>query len=85
MDAMYIQARYGKADNLLDLKTVISIVWRSAEGLAHAHQQNIVHSNINPANIMYDPDSDSIKITDFRIARVTESSKTKTGIILGTP
>jgi CHASE2 domain-containing sensor protein len=77
--------RYGKADNLLDIKTVISIVWRSAEGLAYAHQQNVVHRDIKPANIMYDPDIDSVKITDFGIARITDSSKTKTGMILGTP
>lgn len=78
-------ARYGKADNLLDIKTVISIVWRSAEGLAFAHLQNVVHRDIKPANIMYDADSDSVKITDFGIARITDSSKTKTGTILGTP
>jgi serine/threonine-protein kinase len=34
---------------------------------------------------MYDPDADAIKITDFGIARVTDSSKTKTGTVLGTP
>ena len=78
-------ARYGKADNLLDISTVISIVWRSAEGLAFAHRQNVVHRDIKPANIMYDPDTDSVKITDFGIARITDSSKTKTGTILGTP
>jgi serine/threonine-protein kinase len=78
-------APYGKADNLLDIKTVISIVWRSAEGLAFAHLQNVVHRDIKPANIMYDADSDSVKITDFGIARITDSSKTKTGTILGTP
>lgn len=78
-------ARYGKTDNLLDIKTVISIVWRSAEGLAFAHQKNVVHRDIKPANIMYDPDTDSVKITDFGIARITDSSKTKTGTILGTP
>ena len=37
MEAVYNQARYGKADNLLDLKTVISIVWRSSKGLAYAY------------------------------------------------
>ena len=32
---------------------------------------------------MYKPESDSIKITDFGIARITNSSKT--GTVLGTP
>ncbi|MBC8211815.1 MAG: CHASE2 domain-containing protein [Gammaproteobacteria bacterium] len=74
-----------KKDNLLDIKTVISIVARSAEGLAFAHAQNVVHRDIKPANLMYEPESDSLKITDFGIARITDSSKTKTGMVLGTP
>jgi serine/threonine-protein kinase len=34
---------------------------------------------------MYDAASDTVKVTDFGIARITESSKTKTGMVLGTP
>ena len=78
-------ARYCKPDNLLDMHTVISIVQRAAEGLDFAHKQNVVHRDIKPANIMYEPESDMIKITDFGIARITDSSKTKTGMVLGTP
>jgi serine/threonine-protein kinase len=78
-------ARYTKPDNLLDISTVASIVQRAAEGLAFAHAQHVVHRDVKPANIMYEPDSDSLKITDFGIARITDSSKTKTGMVLGTP
>jgi len=78
-------ARYVKPDNLLDQKLVVSIVQRAAEGLAFAHQQNVVHRDIKPANLMYEPESDTLKITDFGIARITDSSKTKTGMVLGTP
>jgi serine/threonine-protein kinase len=69
----------------MEMRTVVSIVARSAEGLAYAHQQNVVHRDIKPANIMYEPESDVVKITDFGIARITDSSKTKTGMVLGTP
>jgi serine/threonine-protein kinase len=34
---------------------------------------------------MYDLDADELKITDFGIARLTDTSRTKTGIVLGTP
>jgi len=34
---------------------------------------------------MYDAATDSVKVTDFGIARITDSSKTKTGLVLGTP
>ena len=56
-----------------------------AEALAYAHKQNVVHRDIKPANIMYEFDSDTVKVTDFGIARITDSSKTKTGLVLGTP
>ncbi len=74
-----------KAGQLLPPATVLSIVARVAEALAYAHKQNVVHRDIKPANIMYDYASDSVKVTDFGIARITDSSKTKTGLVLGTP
>ena len=74
-----------KGGHLLPVPKVLSIVARVAEALAYAHKQNVVHRDIKPANIMYDPDSDIVKVTDFGIARITDSSKTKTGLVLGTP
>lgn len=71
--------------HLLPLPQVLSIIARVAEALAYAHGQNVVHRDIKPANIMYDADSDTVKVTDFGIARITDSSKTKTGLVLGTP
>ena len=74
-----------KAGQLLPVATVLSIVARVAEALAYAHKQHVVHRDIKPANIMYDLATDSVKVTDFGIARITDSSKTKTGLVLGTP
>ncbi len=74
-----------KPGNLLPLPKTLSVVARVAEALAYAHQQNVVHRDIKPANIMYDAQADSVKVTDFGIARITDSSKTKTGMVLGTP
>jgi len=78
-------SKYVKKDSLLPIKQVLSLIQRSADGLDYAHQYNVVHRDIKPANIMWDPDSDTMKITDFGIARITDSSKTKTGMVLGTP
>jgi len=77
--------RYCKPDNLMEMPRVLSIVARAAEGLDYAHKQNVVHRDIKPANIMYEAASDTVKLTDFGIARITDSSKTKTGTVLGTP
>jgi serine/threonine-protein kinase len=74
-----------KDGNLLPVPRVLSIVARVAEALAYAHKQNVVHRDIKPANIMYELESDTVKVTDFGIARITDSSKTKTGLVLGTP
>jgi serine/threonine-protein kinase len=74
-----------KPNALLPLPQVASIVARVAEALAYAHRNNVVHRDIKPANIMYEPESDQVKVTDFGIARITDSSKTKTGMVLGTP
>lgn len=77
--------RYTKKDKLLPVKTVLQIIERAADALNYAHTQNVVHRDIKPANIMFEPESGQIKITDFGIARITDSSKTKTGVVLGTP
>jgi serine/threonine-protein kinase len=74
-----------KQDHLLPVPTVLSIVARVAEALAYAHRQHVVHRDIKPANIMFDATTDTVKVTDFGIARITDSSKTKTGLVLGTP
>lgn len=74
-----------KDGQLLPMPKVLSIVARVAEALAYAHKQNVVHRDIKPANIMYELESDTVKVTDFGIARITDSSKTKTGLVLGTP
>jgi eukaryotic-like serine/threonine-protein kinase len=76
---------FTKNPNLLPLPRALHIVERVADALNHAHALGIVHRDIKPANIMYDPDTDVPKVTDFGIARVTDSSRTKTGMVLGTP
>ncbi|HKI73201.1 MAG TPA: serine/threonine-protein kinase, partial [Pseudomonadales bacterium] len=74
-----------KANTLLPPARVLDIIAKSADALEYANSQNVVHRDIKPANIMYEEDSGAIKLTDFGIARITDSSKTKTGMVLGTP
>jgi serine/threonine-protein kinase len=74
-----------KPNALLPLPQVMSIVARVADALSYAHSNSVVHRDVKPANVMYEPESDQVKVTDFGIARITDSSKTKTGMVLGTP
>ncbi len=78
-------APYAKPDHLLPLEKVLSICARVAEALDYAHEHNVVHRDIKPANVVYEPDSDGVKVTDFGIASITNSLKTDSGMVLGTP
>jgi eukaryotic-like serine/threonine-protein kinase len=78
-------SRYTKEGSLLPVQVVMGIIFKSAQALSYAHSNNVVHRDIKPANIMYEPESKKVKLTDFGIARITDSSKTKTGMVLGTP
>lgn len=70
---------------LLPVDWVLDIVAHVADALDYAHKQEIVHRDIKPANIMYSEADDTVKVTDFGIARIVASSRTKTGVVLGTP
>lgn len=74
-----------KPQHLLPMPVVVDLIARVADALGYAHRENVVHRDIKPANLMYDRAGDTLKITDFGIARLTDSSRTRTGIVLGTP
>ncbi len=76
---------FATPDRLLPVDTVLDLLGRAATALDYAHAHNVVHRDIKPANIMYDSMSDSLKITDFGIAKLIDANRTRTGIVLGTP
>ncbi|MDE2142006.1 MAG: CHASE2 domain-containing protein [Elusimicrobia bacterium] len=71
-------------DTLLPVDKALEYVATVADALDYAHKQGIVHRDIKPANIMLLKDG-SIRVADFGIARITASSKTATGTVMGTP
>lgn len=74
-----------KTQTSLTIQTILDVGIQVAEGLAFAHDQDIVHRDIKPSNIMI-LKSGLAKITDFGIARLPNSAvKTMTGMILGSP
>lgn len=76
---------YTKPDHLLPVDTVLSIAEQVADALDYGHQHKVIHRDIKPGNIIYEPKSGRVSVTDFGIASLTDSSKTRTGTILGTP
>ncbi len=72
----------------LTVKQVISIGIQLARALDHAHRRGIVHRDVKPGNILLMEKGQTVKITDFGIARLDSSDdlqKTNAGTILGTP
>jgi serine/threonine-protein kinase len=78
-------SQYVYKANLLPMREVLFVIAQVAEALDYAHAKGIVHRDIKPANIMRLKGTNEIKVTDFGIARITSSSRTKTGVVLGTP
>jgi len=76
---------YTKKGTLLPPLTVVKMGMKLAGALAYAHSREIIHRDIKAANVMYDPGTGQLKVTDFGIARLTDSRRTKTGMVLGTP
>src|SRR6266705_5727497 len=60
----------------LPVVQAVDVAAQVAEGLAYAHQHQVVHRDIKPANIMITPQGRA-KIADFGIARM-RSSETRT-------
>ena len=74
-----------KEGGLLSVDRVLDIVAQVAQGLAYAHEHDIVHRDVKPSNIMVVSDG-HVKITDFGIARMASSAvRTQTGMVLGSP
>jgi serine/threonine protein kinase len=70
----------------LSVDRAAALAAQVADALDFAHKHNVVHRDIKPANIMVEP-GDRVKVTDFGIAKVTDSAEhlTATGSLLGTP
>lgn len=55
-----------------------------AEGLAHAHRNQVLHRDIKPGNLMFNAEG-KLKITDFGLARFMAGPHiTKGGVLIGT-
>jgi serine/threonine protein kinase len=77
-----------RKDRILPPKEAARIARQVAEGLQAAHACNLIHRDIKPSNIWLEKARDRVKILDFGLARIADSTDpniTQTGVILGTP
>ncbi|HEX9759553.1 MAG TPA: serine/threonine-protein kinase, partial [Candidatus Acidoferrales bacterium] len=61
----------------------ISYVLDVCRALDYAHRRGVVHRDIKPANIVITTDG-TIKVVDFGIARLVDTSRSQTGLLIGT-
>ena len=67
----------------INQRKVAEIGSQVCQALSVAHNQDIIHRDVKPQNIMVQPDG-NVKVMDFGIARAKNSVKSQTSSVLGT-
>jgi serine/threonine-protein kinase len=69
----------------MPIDLVLETTLQMAEALAFAHEHGVIHRDIKPANVVVTGQHGRIKLTDFGIAHLANSSHTHAGQMLGSP
>jgi serine/threonine-protein kinase len=70
---------------LVSLAEALRLTLQILDGLAYAHEEEVVHRDIKPANILLEAKTNRALISDFGIARELRAEDLDQGKALGTP
>ena len=76
--------RYVRTKGKLTVQMAANIVQQAAEGLAHAHERDLIHRDVKPGNILVTPDG-TAKVSDLGLAfYINDPNDPRIGKIVGT-
>ncbi len=76
--------RTALADGPLTPRRAVQVTAAVLDGLAYAHEQQVLHRDIKPDNVLLAADS-QVKLSDFGIASLLEDRQSSTTGLVGTP